>query len=70
MEMTFLNSKCQEHLRVRYATMVLQNKALTWWDSEEKHRGTEVALALSWDVLKALMLEEFCPNSELQKLEG
>jgi len=69
MEMTFLISKCQDHLRVRYATKTLQNRALAWWDKEGKSRGTEVALDLSWDEFKALMIEEFCPNNELQELE-
>ena len=67
--MIFLLSECQDHIRVRYATKTFQNRALVWWDKEEKGRGTEVALALSWDELKALMIEEFCPNNELQKLE-
>ena len=69
MEMTFLISECQDHLRVRYATKTLQNRALAWWDKEEKGQGTKVALDLSRDELKALMIEEFCPNDELQKLE-
>ena len=65
MKTTFLISECQDHLRVRYATKTLQNRALAWWDKEEKGRGTEVALDLSLDELKALMIEEFCPNNEL-----
>ena len=69
LEMIFLNIKCQDHLRVRYAARVFQNRALAWWDEEEKSRGTEVALALSWNELKTLMIKEFCPNDELQKLE-
>ena len=48
MEMTFLSSKCQDHLRVRYTTKTLQNRALAWWDKEEKGRGTKVSHPDRW----------------------
>ncbi|KAI3821768.1 hypothetical protein L1987_09340 [Smallanthus sonchifolius] len=41
MESTFLNSDCPDNLRVRYATSVLQKRALTWWNGEKRTRGVE-----------------------------
>ncbi|KAI3822294.1 hypothetical protein L1987_09883 [Smallanthus sonchifolius] len=69
MESTFLNSDCPDNLRVRYATSVLQKRALTWWNGEKRTRGVEVATSLSWDDLKKAMPDEFCPRNEMRKLE-
>ncbi|KAI3815594.1 hypothetical protein L1987_15268 [Smallanthus sonchifolius] len=69
MESTFLNSDCPDNLRVRYATSVLQKRALTWWNGEKRTRGVEVAKSLSWDDLKKAMTDEFCPRNEMRKLE-
>ncbi|KAI3819010.1 hypothetical protein L1987_12832 [Smallanthus sonchifolius] len=70
MESTFLNSDCPDNLRVRYATSVLQKRALTWWNGEKRTRGAEVATSLSWDDLKKAMTDEFCPRNEMRKLEA
>ncbi|KAI3811045.1 hypothetical protein L1987_20761 [Smallanthus sonchifolius] len=69
MESTFLNSDCPDNLRVRYATSVLQKRALTWWNGEKRTRGVEVATSLSWDDLKKALTDEFCPRNEMRKLE-
>ncbi|KAI3821524.1 hypothetical protein L1987_09092 [Smallanthus sonchifolius] len=69
-ENTFLNSDCPDNLRVRYATSVLQKRALTWWNGEKRNRGVDVAIALPWDEVKRLMTEEFCPRNEVKKLEA
>ncbi|KAI3704088.1 hypothetical protein L1987_74301 [Smallanthus sonchifolius] len=70
MESTFLNIDCPDNLRVRYATSVLQKRALTWWNGEKRTRGAEVATSLSWDDLKKAMTDEFCPRNEMRKLEA
>ncbi|KAI3695434.1 hypothetical protein L1987_78431 [Smallanthus sonchifolius] len=69
-EGTFINVDCPENLKVRYATSVFQNRALTWWNGEKRNRGIEVALALPWADVKALMTNEFCPRNEVKKLEA
>ncbi|GKA03197.1 putative reverse transcriptase domain-containing protein [Tanacetum coccineum] len=33
-------------------------------------RGREVAIAISWNDFKALLMEEFCPSNEIEKLEN
>ncbi|KAD4586323.1 hypothetical protein E3N88_23924 [Mikania micrantha] len=69
MENTFINSECPENLKVRYATSVFQKRALTWWNGEKRTRGVDAALALTWTEVKTLMTSEFCPRSEMRKLE-
>ncbi|KAI3695252.1 hypothetical protein L1987_78244 [Smallanthus sonchifolius] len=69
-ENTFLNTDCPDNLRVRYATSVLQKRALTWWNGEKRNRGVDVVMALPWDEVKRLMTEEFCPRNVVKKLEA
>ncbi|GJW09720.1 putative reverse transcriptase domain-containing protein [Tanacetum coccineum] len=33
-------------------------------------RGREAAMAMTWNELKALLVEEFCPSNEMEKLEN
>ncbi|GJR60088.1 reverse transcriptase domain-containing protein [Tanacetum coccineum] len=64
------NSGCAENQKVRYAASSLVNKALTWWNTQVQARGREAAMAMSWNDFKALMVEEFCPSNEMEKLEN
>ncbi|GKA95120.1 putative reverse transcriptase domain-containing protein [Tanacetum coccineum] len=46
------------------------NKALTWWNTQVQARGREAAIGMSWNDFKALLVEEFCPSNEMEKLEN
>ncbi|GJY92170.1 reverse transcriptase domain-containing protein [Tanacetum coccineum] len=70
MENVIDNSGCVEDQKVRYAASSLLNKALTWWNTQVQARGREVAMAMTWNDFKALMVEEFCPSNEIEKLEN
>nr|XP_043612945.1 uncharacterized protein LOC122584929 [Erigeron canadensis] len=63
-------SNCAENQKVRYAAASLTNKALTWWNTEIQARGRVAAVGMTWDEFKELLLEEFCPKNEMQKLEN
>ncbi|GJY68236.1 putative reverse transcriptase domain-containing protein [Tanacetum coccineum] len=68
MENVIDNSGCAENQKVRYAASSLVNKALTWWNTQCQARGRVAALAMSWNDFKALMVEEFCPSNEMEKV--
>ncbi|GKE07835.1 reverse transcriptase domain-containing protein [Tanacetum coccineum] len=70
MENMIDNSGCAENQKVRYAASSLVNKALTWWNTQVQARGCEAAMAMTWNDFKALMVEEFCPSNEMEKLEN
>ncbi|GKA80531.1 putative reverse transcriptase domain-containing protein [Tanacetum coccineum] len=55
---------------VRYAASCFVNKALTWWNTQVQARGHEDAIGISWNDYKALLMEEFCPSNEMEKLEN
>ncbi|GJY11506.1 reverse transcriptase domain-containing protein [Tanacetum coccineum] len=69
MESVIDNSGCLENQKVKYATSSFVNKALTWWNGQIQVRGQEAANGMSWNDFKALLVEEFCPSNEMEKLE-
>ncbi|KAJ0526289.1 putative retrotransposon gag domain-containing protein [Helianthus annuus] len=54
---------------VDFASSVFEKRALTWWNSVMRDRGADVALAQTWEELRALMMKEFCPRHEIRALE-
>ncbi|GJU93745.1 reverse transcriptase domain-containing protein [Tanacetum coccineum] len=70
METVIDNSSCAENQKVRYVASSLVNKALTWWNTQVQARGREAANAMSWNDFKALLVEEFCPSNEMERLEN
>ncbi|GKD22218.1 putative reverse transcriptase domain-containing protein [Tanacetum coccineum] len=70
MESVFDNSGCTVNQRVRYDASCFVNKALTWWNTQVQARGREAAIGMSLNDFKALLMEEFCPSNEMEKLEN
>ncbi|GJV90448.1 putative reverse transcriptase domain-containing protein [Tanacetum coccineum] len=70
MENVIDNSGCAENQKVRYAASSLVNKTLTWWNTQIQARGRMATMAMTWNDFKALMVEEFCPSNEMEKLEN
>ncbi|GJZ40349.1 putative reverse transcriptase domain-containing protein [Tanacetum coccineum] len=69
MENVIDNSRCSENQKVKYAASSFVNKALTWWNTQVQARGREAAIGMPWTNFKALLVEEFCPRNEMEKLE-
>nr|GEU53980.1 hypothetical protein [Tanacetum cinerariifolium] len=68
-ENTFEISECAEGKKVKFATATLLGRALTWWNSHVATLGREVANRRPWSKVKQLMINEFCPTEEVQRLE-
>ncbi|GJZ41440.1 reverse transcriptase domain-containing protein [Tanacetum coccineum] len=47
-----------------------RGKALTWWNSQICTLSQEVAVSMSWNDFKFVMIQEFYPSHEMQKLES
>nr|GEV46237.1 putative reverse transcriptase domain-containing protein [Tanacetum cinerariifolium] len=69
MENVIDNSGCAENQKVKYTASSFVNKALTWLNTQVQARGHEAAIGMSWVDFKALLVEEFCPSNEMEKLE-
>ncbi|GKE36725.1 reverse transcriptase domain-containing protein [Tanacetum coccineum] len=63
-------SGCSVDQKVKYTTGSFVGKALTWWNSQIRMLRREVAVSMSWNDFKFMMIEEFCPSHEMQKLES
>ncbi|GJW12358.1 putative reverse transcriptase domain-containing protein [Tanacetum coccineum] len=40
------------------------------WNTQVQARGREAAIGMPWTDFKALLVEEFCPSNEMEKLES
>nr|GEV40080.1 putative reverse transcriptase domain-containing protein [Tanacetum cinerariifolium] len=60
---------CSIDKKVKYIVSSFVGKALTWWNSQIRTLSQEVAVSMSWNDFKFMILEEFCPSHEMQKLE-
>ncbi|GKB21193.1 reverse transcriptase domain-containing protein [Tanacetum coccineum] len=60
---------CSIDQKVKYTTNSFLGKALTWWNSQIRTLSREVVVSMSWNDFKFMMIEEFCPSHEMQKLE-
>ncbi|GKD65982.1 putative reverse transcriptase domain-containing protein [Tanacetum coccineum] len=69
MESTFRISECAERRKVKFDTATLHGRALTWWNSQVATLGLEVANGKPWTEVKKMMIDEFCPIEEVQRLE-
>ncbi|GJX35569.1 putative reverse transcriptase domain-containing protein [Tanacetum coccineum] len=63
------NPKEYDGKGVKYTAHLFVGKALTWWNSQICTLSREVAVSMSWNDFKFMMIEEFCPSHEMQKLE-
>nr|GEU80087.1 putative reverse transcriptase domain-containing protein [Tanacetum cinerariifolium] len=68
-EMVFSISDCTERNKVKFAAATLQGRALTWWNSQVATLGLEVANGKSLGDVKKMIMEEFFPDEEVQRLE-
>lgn len=60
---------CPESRKVKFAACTFTGIALTWWNGQVESLTLPVANAMSWDDLKEIMLVEYCPRGEMQKLD-
>nr|GEU48105.1 DNA-directed DNA polymerase [Tanacetum cinerariifolium] len=62
-------SGCSVDQKVKYNVGSFLGKGLRWWNSQIKTLSLEVAIRMPWNDFKFMMIEEFCPSHEIQKLE-
>ncbi|GJQ96836.1 putative reverse transcriptase domain-containing protein [Tanacetum coccineum] len=63
-------SKCPAESQVEFASCMLHGRSLTWWNTLVQTRGRAAAIAQPWEDFKKLLMEEYCPGDEIQKLES
>ncbi|GJV57045.1 putative reverse transcriptase domain-containing protein [Tanacetum coccineum] len=68
-ESTFGISDYAERNKVKFVAATLQGRALTWWNTQVATLGLAEANRKSWDDMKKMMLEEFCQEEEISRME-
>lgn len=68
-EVDFEICSCPEGSKVMFVAYTFAARALTWQNDHIKSLTLTVANFLGWENLKAMMMEEYCTQSEVQKLE-
>ncbi|GJV45785.1 hypothetical protein Tco_1430321 [Tanacetum coccineum] len=68
-ESIFSRSKCAEENKVRFAVSTLTKEALFWWNSFTQSIGIEEAYKITWSEFKRLLIEKYCPRTEIKKME-
>ncbi|KAJ9562131.1 hypothetical protein OSB04_007291 [Centaurea solstitialis] len=68
-DMAFEASECDSSQRVKFASHLLKGEALTWWNLTRSSLTPEVYARLSWAEFKKKMLEKYCSERALDKIE-
>nr|GEX79761.1 reverse transcriptase domain-containing protein [Tanacetum cinerariifolium] len=65
----FSRSNYTEDCKVKFATGMLTEEALSWWNSFAQPIGIEEAYKITWVEFKKLLIKKYCPWTEIQKIE-
>ncbi|GKF44275.1 reverse transcriptase domain-containing protein, partial [Tanacetum coccineum] len=68
-ESVFSRSKCAEEDRVTFSTGTLTDDALSWWNAHAQPMRIEQANQITWTELKRLLMNKYCPRTEIKKIE-
>ncbi|GJZ88013.1 putative reverse transcriptase domain-containing protein [Tanacetum coccineum] len=63
-------SGCSNDQKVKYTAGSFLGKGLTWWNSQIRTLSQEVAVSMSWNNFKFMIIQEFYHSHEMQKLES
>ncbi|KAD3066853.1 hypothetical protein E3N88_34733 [Mikania micrantha] len=69
METKLKISQCLEEHKVSYAACSLKDSALIWWNTQAKTLGSATVDSMGWNDFKTLIRSEYCPITEIQKLQ-
>ncbi|GKE69909.1 putative reverse transcriptase domain-containing protein, partial [Tanacetum coccineum] len=69
MEQVFEIYKCAEDDKVKFAMCTFDGRALTWWNGNVQTLGLANANQIPWSNVKAMMTTEYCPATEIQRME-
>ncbi|GKE52020.1 reverse transcriptase domain-containing protein [Tanacetum coccineum] len=68
-ESVFSRSNCAEENKVTFATGTLTDDALSWWNAYAQPIGIKQANKITWNELKRLLTNNYCPRTEVRKME-
>ena len=69
MESVFEICECPVGLKVKFASCTFVDQALTWSNGHIEAMTLPVANSMPWTELKEMLMAEYCPRGEIQKME-
>ncbi|KAI3744954.1 hypothetical protein L1987_58053 [Smallanthus sonchifolius] len=69
MEAAIRLSECRADQVVKFAANSLREEASHWWEGVRQAKGSEIVDAMMWADLKTLVIKNFCPRNEIEKVE-
>ena len=68
-ESVFEICDCPGQSKVKFVACTFSDRVLSWWNVHVKALTLPVANSMVWEDLKTMMLDEYFPRGEVQKLE-
>ncbi|KAI3714562.1 hypothetical protein L6452_21518 [Arctium lappa] len=68
-EQAFGSAECGGDQRVRFGAQLLRDAALIWWDVTQSTFSPTVLAQLSWAEFKRKLMEEFCSERSMDRIE-
>ncbi|GKB95436.1 reverse transcriptase domain-containing protein [Tanacetum coccineum] len=65
----FSRSNCTEDCKVKFATGILTEEALFWWNSFAQSIRIEESYKTTWSEFKNLLIKKYCPRNAVKKME-
>nr|GEX02810.1 reverse transcriptase domain-containing protein [Tanacetum cinerariifolium] len=65
----FSRSNYTEECKMKFATGTLTEEALSWWNFFAQPIRIEEAYKITWVEFKKLLINKYCPRTEIQKIE-
>ncbi|KAI3795726.1 hypothetical protein L1987_38383 [Smallanthus sonchifolius] len=69
MEAAIRLSECRASQVVKLAANSLREEASHWWEGVRQAKGDGVVDSMMWNDLKTLVIKNFCPRNEIEKVE-
>ncbi|KAL7582667.1 uncharacterized protein LOC128129149 [Lactuca sativa] len=60
---------CLEVRKIKFVACTFSERALTWWNEHVKSPTLVVENSMGWENLKQMLMQEYSPRGEVQKLE-
>ncbi|KAI3668750.1 hypothetical protein L1987_88233 [Smallanthus sonchifolius] len=63
-------SECRPDQAVKYVAHSFTNEALGWWRNIQRTKSPNALARMTWEELKKLVIQKFCPQNEIDRVEN
>ncbi|KAI3671847.1 hypothetical protein L1987_87044 [Smallanthus sonchifolius] len=63
-------SECRPDQAVKYVAHSFTNEALGWWRNIQRIKSPNAIARMTWEDLKKLIIQKFCPQNEIDRVEN